>query len=162
MKKRIIHFALLGWAFLLVEYFFRCVSYDTNTFHPALLLMFFVGGLSALLIGQLNESSWVNRNINIFWQSIIGMVIILCVEFVSGVILNLWLGLGIWSYANYPGNLLGQICPQFAAIWFLMCPFGFWLDDVIRYYVEGGIVAPYSLIEIYLKMFNPFSRPFVD
>lgn len=161
MKKGIIHFILLGFAFLIVEYIFRCISYDSNTFHPSLLLMFFVGGLSAILIGLLNESGMINRNVNIFWQSVIGMVIILLVEFSTGVVLNLWLNLNIWSYASYPLNLIGQICLQFAVIWFLMCPFGFWLDDVLRHYIYGGMIAPYSLLEIYSRSWNPFDRPFI-
>ena len=42
-------------------------------------------------------------------QSVIGAVIVLAVEFISGCVLNLWLGLGVWDYSNQPGNVLGQI-----------------------------------------------------
>lgn len=161
MKKIIYHFMLLGFSFLLVEYVFRCISYDTNNFHPALLLMFFIGGLCGLLIGVLNERAFLNQNVNVFWQSVIGTIIILIIEYFSGLIVNVWLGLNVWSYANYPFNLNGQICLMFAGIWFLMCPFGFWLDDVLRYYIYGGVIAPYKLFEIYSRAWNPFDRPFI-
>ena len=49
-----------------------------------------------------------------FWaQVILGTTIATALEFVAGIILNIWLGLGIWDYSNLPGNVLGQICPQF-------------------------------------------------
>lgn len=56
------------------------------------------------------------------WQQVvIGTAIATALEFVAGVILNLWLGLDIWDYSNKPGNILGQVCPQFTVAWaFLM------------------------------------------
>ena len=53
-----------------------------------------------------------------FWaQVILGTTIATALEFVAGIILNIWLGLGIWDYSNLPGNVLGQICPQFTLAW---------------------------------------------
>ena len=168
MQKSLIHFGFLGLVFLLVEYIFRCLFYDSNYFHPALLLMFFVGGLCSLSIGQLNEIGWVNKNINIFWQSFIGMWMILIIEFFSGVSLNLILKLDIWSYSKIPGNLMGQICIPFAFIWFCLCPFGFWLDDTIRWYLWANkskyltvYRRPYGLLEIYSRFWNPMDKPFI-
>ena len=161
MKKRVILFSILGSIFLLVEYVFRCISYDMNFFHPALLLMFFIGGICALLIGEMNEVVWINNNFNIFWQSIMGMFIILIIEFISGLIVNVLLGLRVWDYSQIPLNLYGQVCIPFAALWFAMCPLGFWIDDMLRYYIYGGRIAPYTLFEIYKEFLNPFNKPFV-
>ena len=47
----------------------------------------------------------------VIWkQMLICSIIITAVEFTSGLILNVWLGLGIWDYSNMPFNILGQIC----------------------------------------------------
>lgn len=56
------------------------------------------------------------------WQQvIIGTIIATALEFVTGIIVNLWLGLNIWDYSDQPGNILGQICPLFTLAWaFLM------------------------------------------
>ena len=43
------------------------------------------------------------------------------VEFAVGCTVNLWLGWGVWNYANVPGNVLGQICLPFSLIWLLLC-----------------------------------------
>ena len=53
-------------------------------------------------------------------QALMGGSIITAAEFASGLILNVWLGLDIWDYSDLPGNLLGQICPQFWALWCLL------------------------------------------
>ena len=39
------------------------------------------------------------------------------IEFVFGVVFNLWLKMDVWDYSNMPLNLLGQICPLFSLIW---------------------------------------------
>ena len=41
-------------------------------------------------------------------------------EFLSGCALNLGLGWDVWDYGGIPGNLLGQICPRYALLWFLL------------------------------------------
>lgn len=53
-----------------------------------------------------------------FWAQVaIGTIIATALEFVAGLILNVWIGLGVWDYSNLPGNLMGQICPQFTIAW---------------------------------------------
>lgn len=42
------------------------------------------------------------------------------VEFLVGCIVNLALGWNVWSYAQMPFNLLGQICPLFSVLWFFL------------------------------------------
>ena len=41
-------------------------------------------------------------------------------EFCTGCLVNLWLGWGVWDYGGVPGNLLGQVCPLYAALWYLL------------------------------------------
>lgn len=39
------------------------------------------------------------------------------VEFVTGCIVNLKLGMNVWDYSALPYDLMGQICPRFALLW---------------------------------------------
>ena len=99
-------------------------------------------------------------------QAVIGALIVLAVEFVSGCILNLWLGLGVWDYSNQPGNVLGQICPAFGLLWFFIMPFAIWAEDTTRWTIwnyeclvygwteSPPEVAPYSLKSIYREFFH--------
>lgn len=42
------------------------------------------------------------------------------IEFVSGCIINLWLGFAVWDYSTQSLNLLGQVCPLFFCVWFIL------------------------------------------
>ena len=53
-------------------------------------------------------------------QAVLGGLAITEAELAAGLVLNRWLGLGIWDYSALPGNFLGQICPQFAVLWCLL------------------------------------------
>lgn len=57
---------------------------------------------------------------------------ILSLEFYSGCILNLYLKLNVWDYSREPYNLLGQICPHFLFLWFLLSIPGLWLCSLLK------------------------------
>ena len=80
-----------------------------------------------------------------------GLCFIICgitaIEFAFGLVLNVWLGLGMWDYSNMPGNVLGQICPQFMVLWFFLSAAGIFLDDVIRWKFFGEEKPHYHLFK---------------
>lgn len=41
-------------------------------------------------------------------------------EFGVGCVVNLYLGWDVWDYSGIPGNLLGQVCPLYAGLWYLL------------------------------------------
>lgn len=108
--------------------------------HPA---MFAVGGLCFLIIGGINNViSW---DLGFIWQALLGGAIITAVELTSGLVLNVWLGLGIWDYSALPLNFLGQICLPFSAAWVLLSGFAIWLDDYLRWRIFGEKKPEYKL-----------------
>ncbi|MBR5229500.1 MAG: hypothetical protein IKW01_01485 [Firmicutes bacterium] len=50
-----------------------------------------------------------------------GALIITIYEFCVGVIVNLKLGWDVWDYSEMSCNVLGQICPAFTSMWFILC-----------------------------------------
>lgn len=54
-------------------------------------------------------------------RCVAGSAVLTAVELASGCIVNLWLGMRVWDYSSFPGNLFGQICPQYSFLWFLLC-----------------------------------------
>ena len=69
----------------------------------------------------------------IWKQAVCGSALVTAVELVTGVVLNLYLGLGVWDYSKMPCNLLGQICLPYSALWVglsLVCIF---VDDGLRW-----------------------------
>ena len=92
-----------------------------------------VGGVCFVLIGLINEVfTWSTP---LWLQSIIGATIVTVLEFISGVVLNIWLRLGIWDYSQMPFNLLGQICLPFSVIWIGLSVLAIVSDDYLRFYL---------------------------
>ena len=87
-----------------------------------------VGGFCFALISLLNQKPWFYK-LSMRVQSVIAAIAVLAVEFLSGVILNLWLGLRIWDYSHLPFNIAGQVCLTMAFAWILLMPFAIWLED---------------------------------
>lgn len=97
--------------------------------------MFLLGGVIFIIIGNLNNLfGW---EFDLIKQIAISDVIILLFEFLTGCVVNLWLGWDIWDYSDLPGNILGQICPQFALVWIPISLIAILVDDAIRWKFYG-------------------------
>ena len=120
LLKNLLIFSIFGLTYGLIEILWRGYT------HPSMVI---VGGICGLLIGLLNEK---NKKKNLLLQMVDGMVIVTVLEFVSGIILNLCLGLNVWDYSNMRCNLLGQVCPQFCIAWFFLSYFVIRIDDFLR------------------------------
>ena len=94
-----------------------------------------VGGMCFLLIGLINE--YLSWETPLWLQSVIGSAIVTSLEFISGVVLNIWLGLGIWDYSRMPFNFMGQICLTFSIAWVGLSVVAIVLDDYLRYWLFG-------------------------
>jgi len=106
--------------------------------------MFFVGGLALICVGLLNE---VLPHDTPFWKQIIyGDLIVLTIEFVSGIFLNIGLGLNVWDYSDMPFNIAGQICLPFALLWMPLVAIAIILDDYIKFLFFGGRKPSYRWI----------------
>ena len=93
--------------------------------------MLVLAGLVFIAIGLLNQIwGWETGLIK---QVLVGTTIATIGEFITGCIVNLWLGWNVWSYENLPGNILGQICPQFIILWIPISLLAIILDDTIRW-----------------------------
>ena len=79
-------------------------------------------------------------------QAVAGGTVITAAEFVAGLVLNIWLGLGVWDYSGLPCNLLGQICPQFWAVWCLLAGPVIVAFDWLCYWMDGGERPRYRFI----------------
>ncbi|MBO5198133.1 MAG: hypothetical protein J6B85_06380 [Lachnospiraceae bacterium] len=92
--------------------------------------MFIAGGLCFVFIGLLNE--FLGEKLSFLSLMVLSALIITAVEFITGVIVNLWMGLGVWDYSYLPYNLKGQICLLFTNLWFLLSAPALLLDDFFR------------------------------
>ena len=102
-----------------------------------------LGGICFVLIGGINE--FFPWEMPLALQGVIGAAVVTVLEFFSGVILNLWLGLGIWDYSGQPLNLLGQICALYSILWIPLAAAAVILDDWLRYFMFGEERPTYKL-----------------
>lgn len=76
------------------------------------------------------------QNYNILFRALAGTAILTLVELVAGCIVNLIFRMGVWDYSSHAGNLLGQICPFYCMLWFLLCISVMPLSRLIHYHMN--------------------------
>lgn len=57
---------------------------------------------------------------SIFRKCLFGALTITVLEFVTGCIVNLWLGWNVWDYSDLYLNLFGQVSLLFSIAWYLI------------------------------------------
>ena len=122
IEKYMILFAIGGMAYFLLEVLVRGYSHYS---------MFLCGGACFLCCGLLNEN--VKVKMSFISQMVLSSVIITALEFVTGLIVNVWLKMDIWDYSHLPYNFMGQVCLLYSVLWFLGSSAAIVLDDFLRY-----------------------------
>ena len=102
-------FLLGGCAYGLLEVLYRGHTHWT---------MLLTGGACALTLFYLREWLLVQP---LAVSALAGAIIITVYELAVGLLVNVKFGWHVWDYSGQPGNVLGQICPTFTAIWFVVC-----------------------------------------
>lgn len=126
-----------GFLYTAIELLWRGYS------HPS---MFVVGGCCFVLIGGVNN--FLPWELGLVWQALIGAAAVTIVELISGLMLNLWLGLGVWDYSNVPYNFMGQICLVFSLAWVVLSVVGILLDDWFRWKLFDEVAPRYTFFTI--------------
>ena len=120
--KYLILFLLGGYTYYGIEVLWRGCSHYS---------MIICGGICFIYAGLQNERiEWDYP----FWKQVLRVeAFILSAEFITGCIVNLWLGLDVWDYSGLPGNILGQTCPQFALLFLPLSAIAIIVDDFVRW-----------------------------
>ncbi len=124
--KYILLFFVGGYSYSGLELLFRGYSHIS---------MLIAGGICFILIGLINEV--FHRKISLISQMVISAFLITAVEFIAGLVVNVWLGLNIWDYSELPYNFMGQICLLYTNIWFVLSLVAILMDDYLKYFLLG-------------------------
>ena len=79
--------------------------------------MMLAGGICFWSFGKIGN---LHHSRSLVFRLAVGSAAVTAVEFVFGLIFNIALKKKVWDYSALPHNFLGQICPQFSALWGLM------------------------------------------
>ena len=123
-----------GFIYYMIEIAWRGFS------HPS---MFITGGIAFLCIGVINN--YLPWRLGFIWQCVIGGIVVTILELIVGLIVNVWLGLGIWDYSDLRFNLWGQIVPHFTFAWIALSAVAIWLDDYLRWKIFGEQKPEYKI-----------------
>lgn len=104
----ILTFAIGAAGYCLIEILWRGYTHIS---------MAFIGGLCFLLINIIGKRF---AHHSVFLRAVLCCSVITVIEFISGFFLNIVYGLGVWDYHTLPFNLLGQICPLYSFLWFIL------------------------------------------
>ena len=122
LNKYLFLFNVGGLLYILIELLWRGWSHWS---------MFALGGICFVFLGLINEIlPW---EMPLWMQVLIGAIGITILEFLTGCVVNRWLGWNVWDYSGMSGNILGQVCPQYFLLWLPVALAGIVLDDWIRY-----------------------------
>ena len=94
-------FALGGSAYVGMELLFRRRSHVS---------MFAAGGICFLLLGKIRD-----LRLPAVTKPLLGAAGITAVELRTGLLVNR--DYRVWDYRKLPGNLMGQVCPGYTALW---------------------------------------------
>lgn len=135
LLKYIFLFLIGGILYYNIEILWRGYSHWT---------MFILGGIAFLFCGIINEFTvWECP----LWKQVLRADIFVVIsEFITGCIVNLWLGWNVWDYSDLKWNILGQSCPQFALLFIPLCLAAIILDDYLRYWFFKEEKPRYRLI----------------
>lgn len=101
-------FAIGAIGYSLIEIIWRGFTHWT---------MAITGGICFTAIYHLNQK-YADKPIGD--RSLLCAGVITAVEFAVGCLVNLVLRWNVWDYSRLPFNLLGQVCPLYAFLWFVL------------------------------------------
>lgn len=107
--------------------------------------MALLGGCMFVLIGAINEG-YFTYDMPLCDQALWGAAAVTAAELAVGLVVNVWLGWGVWDYSSLPCNLWGQICLQFSVLWFALAIVAVVLDDYIRYWLFDEEKPRYTVV----------------
>lgn len=137
---------MLLWTWGGVVYFFLEVIWKTATGRPESISWTMLA-LAILLTAAVERCGYqLPWEVPLWLQAMACAIFVTVTEFFAGIILNLVLKLDVWDYSSLTGNIMGQICPQFFLVWFVLCLLFIQVFDWMWYAVAGGEKPHYKLL----------------
>lgn len=106
--QQLLVFCVGAFGYTALEILWRGYSHWTMTL---------TGGFCLLMLYLVNAHT---MQVSVWIRALAGAGIITAAEFAVGCVVNLGLHWNVWDYSAQPFNLLGQICPLYCFLWFLL------------------------------------------
>ena len=97
--------------------------------------MFVLGGICLLFCAK--QGLWTGWREPLWKQVLWCTIFVTAAEFITGMIVNQWLGWNVWDYTGRKWQLFGQICLPFTIIFSALCVIGILLSGYLLYWLYG-------------------------
>lgn len=94
-----------------------------------------VGGICFLCMYGID----IRAKAPLYLRALYSAACVTAVEFVSGLILNIGLGLDVWDYSNLKFNLFGQVSLLYSVLWYFLCIPAHYLCRIVRHRIFGAL-----------------------
>ena len=97
--------------------------------------MFLLGGICLIFCAQ--QGIWTHWREPLWKQVGRCIIFVTACEFITGIIVNKFLGWNVWDYTGLPFQLMGQICLPFIIIFSGLCAAGIVLSGYTLCFIYG-------------------------
>lgn len=123
-KEFLIYFLFGSTLYGLIEIAYRNRTHWT---------MVVAGGIVLYSVSVISK---IFENRSMIFKCALGALLVTAIELFAGIVINKIFKLNVWDYSNLPFNFLGQICPVFTFLWFLICIPANYLCNSIKTYIR--------------------------
>lgn len=124
-----------GFAYFYMEIAFRGYSHYS---------MIICAGLAFIICGSTKKL--FKKRISFVSQMIFSCLVITLLEFITGYIVNIRLGMNVWDYSDLPYNFMGQICLFYSLLWLSLSIICILIHDFICWFIFDEEKPHYRLI----------------
>ena len=96
--------------------------------------MLAAGGLCYVFMYLIASRTGLGR----VWQYLLCAAAVTAIEFITGAVVNVALGWGVWDYSDRPLNLYGQVCLLYSLYWLGLSIPGCALARLLRRLLVSG------------------------
>lgn len=106
--------------------------------------MFALGGICMVFFAQ--QGLWMKWEDPLWLQVIRCALFVTAGEFITGIIVNKWMGWNVWDYSDQVFHLFGQICAPFAILFSGMCALGIFMTGYLLYWLYGEVKPQFHVL----------------
>lgn len=106
--------------------------------------MFVLGGVCMVFFAQ--QGLWQEWKDPLWLQVLRCVVFVTAAEFITGIIVNKWLGWNVWDYSDQIFQLFGQICAPFIILFSGLCALGIFLTGYLLHWLYGEVAPKFHVL----------------
>ncbi len=144
MNRQMLTYNFIKYLFLFIAggftYFYMEIYYRGYS-HVSMIIC---AGLAFILCGSIPKI--LPRRVSFVTQMLLSCGIITLLEFITGYVVNIRLGMHVWDYSELPFNFMGQICLFYSLLWLALSILCILVHDIICWLIFDEEKPSYHIL----------------